>query len=118
MMAYCYNEATKADPTKLRWSETGPHLMTTAVRKFGMQSFVSLPPAFCPVNPRQWRQLISGLIIGNSGMRTIARYSPYAVHLWHEQWRRQKIDKNATFSSNSIYEQLKRRYLQDIQQIG
>jgi hypothetical protein len=114
IMNYCYSEAAKSDPTKLRWGETGPHLMTTAVQKFGMQPYVTPSYAFCPVNPWQWTQLISSLARGNSGMRTIAKYSPYAVHLWHERWRRQKIDKNATFSPNSIYEQLKRRYLQEV----
>lgn len=113
IMNYCYSEATKADPTMLRWGETGPYLLTAAVQKFRMQSYMTPPHAFCPVNPRQWHQLISGLSIGNSGMRTIARYSPYAVHLWHDRWRRHKLDKSATFSRNSIYEQLKRRYLQD-----
>lgn len=111
---YCYSETSKSDPAKLCWGETGPHLMTAAVLEFQMQSHVRPPYSFCPVNPWQWRQLLSGLGIGNSGMGAIARHSPYAVHLWHEQWRRHRIDKDTTFSSNSIYEQLKRRYLRDM----
>ena len=35
----------------------------------------------------------------------------YFVHLWHEFWRRNNIDKNAIFNKKSLYEELKTKYL-------
>ncbi len=35
----------------------------------------------------------------------------YAIHMWTEHLARNGVDKDATFESGSLYEQLKRRYL-------
>jgi hypothetical protein len=34
-----------------------------------------------------------------------------AIHLWNEVWRRKRINKNDTFHPESLYEQLKKKYL-------
>lgn len=36
----------------------------------------------------------------------------YFIHLWHEFWRRNNIDKNQKFPDNCLYEQLKEKYLE------
>ena len=33
-----------------------------------------------------------------------------AIHLWNEVWRRKGINKNKTFHSDSLYEELKKRH--------
>jgi hypothetical protein len=110
IMNYCYNEASKRDPEKLSWGETGSQLINTAIRKFGMQGYIASQDTFFPIRYQQWRQLISNSFIGTHKW---ARYqhSSYAIHLYHEMWRRNNINKNASFHRNSIYERLKRRYL-------
>lgn len=35
----------------------------------------------------------------------------YFIHFWHEYWRRKNLDKNKIYDKNSIYEQLKLKYL-------
>jgi hypothetical protein len=33
------------------------------------------------------------------------------LHLWNEQWRRLKIEKNAAFPKNTLIEHFKKEYL-------
>ena len=35
----------------------------------------------------------------------------YGLHLWNEAWRRIGLDKEGTYPSTSIYEQLKAKYV-------
>lgn len=35
----------------------------------------------------------------------------YFIHLWHEFWRKNNIDKNKKYSDDSLYEQIKQKYL-------
>jgi len=112
MMGYCYSEAAKRDPEELVWGEIGPRLITTAVEKFGMQKYVAPRGTFYPIRWWQWRQLVNGSFIASWKWKR-AMHSSYAVHLYNEMWRRNNIDKNASFPQNSIYEQLKHRYLSD-----
>ena len=35
----------------------------------------------------------------------------YAVHLWHEIWRRRKYDTEKSYHKDSVFEKLKRMYL-------
>ena len=113
IMDYCYHEAAKRNPEELAFGETGPRLITIAVKKFAMQEYVAPLGTFCPIYARQWRQLISGSFIAEWKWRR-AMHSSYAVHLYHEMWRRNNVDKSATFPRKSIYEQLQRRYLNGV----
>jgi hypothetical protein len=47
--------------------------------------------------------LISGL--------TVMPPESYGIHLWHESWRRNLFDKNATYEPHSLIERLKAHYL-------
>jgi hypothetical protein len=105
IMDYCFTEAMKKEPDKLQWGETGPNLLTFAIKKFDMVSYVANPSVFCPVDWWSWYQLIEES--SNIEMLKASR----SVHLWNEMWRRNNINKSGNFPENSIYEQLKRRYL-------
>ena len=109
-MDYCYNEAARRDPRELAFGEIGPRLITAAVEKFSMQRYVASPGTFCPIYAWQWKQLINASFAARRKW-SMALRSSYAVHLYHEMWRRNKVDKNDAFPPASIYEQLKRRYL-------
>ena len=109
-MDYCYHEAARRNPDALAFGEIGPRLLTAAVEKFSLQGHVVSPETFCPIYAWQWRQLIhAGFVSGRKWSRALS--SAYAVHLYHEMWRRNGIDKDGSFPEASIYEQLKRRYL-------
>ena len=112
IMDYCYRESLARDPATLKWGEIGPRLMTTAVNEFGFQQHVAPYETFFPINEHQWKQLITGSLVARWKWRK-ALDSSFAVHFYHEMWRRNNLDKDAAFTSNSIYEILKRRYLPD-----
>jgi hypothetical protein len=111
-MEYCYAESAKRDPRKLFWGEMGPVLLTTAVKKFSLECHVARTEIFCPINPWQWKRSISGSFITIwKEKKKMATHGSHAVHLWNEMWRRSGVDKDADFPKNSLYEQLKRCYL-------
>ena len=51
----------------------------------------------------------------DSGVLQALLQNAHAVHIWHNGMRRRGIDPNGTFSPNSPYEILKRRYLPELQ---
>lgn len=110
IMDYCYHEALKRDPRELAWGETGRQLLTTAVYKLGLESYVVRPCTFFPIYWWQWEELINGSLMASWKWKIVGPIS-YAVHLYHEMWRRHNVDGDAFFPRNSIYEGLKRRYL-------
>jgi hypothetical protein len=109
LMEYCYHEALKRDPKELAWGETGRPLITTAVYNFGFKKYVVRPYTFFPIYWWQWEELINASLIATCKWRIVGSIS-YAVHLYHEMWRRNNVDGDALFPENSIYERLKRRY--------
>lgn len=112
IMEYCYAESAKRDLRELFWGELGPVLLTIAVKKFGLECHVARTEIFCPINPWQWKRSISGSFITIwKEKKKMATHGSHAVHLWNEMWRRSGVDKDADFPKNSLYEQLKRRYL-------
>lgn len=101
----CYKLAQhmSADREKLQWSTIGPKLLARIVFTWpldDLSQYVLSPTAFCPVNwfdaefdpPVHWNVDLS---------------NSYAVHLWHEMWRRRGIDKDATQEGDCLYERLK-----------
>ncbi|MFC1485636.1 glycosyltransferase [Candidatus Latescibacterota bacterium] len=110
IMDYCYRESLTRDTNTLDWGDIGPRLMTAAVKLFDMERYIVPYETFFPINEHQWRQLISGSPVACWKWRN-ARNRSYGVHLYHEMWRRNNINMNATFPADSIYEKLKQRYL-------
>lgn len=112
IMNYCYEISKSKNPQELEWGEIGPRLLRSAVKKFGMESFVSGSHTFCPIDWPDWERFLNGsLLIFWKEWIKMHLFKTQAVHLWNEMWRENKIDKNAAFPKNSIYEQLKRKYL-------
>ena len=110
IMEYCYNEAARRDPGELKWGETGPRLLRTAIDRFGMHDDIAAKDTFCPIYYEEWQRFVDGSLIASIKWRTAMRRSA-AAHLYNEMWRRNSVDKNASFPPNSIYERLKQRYL-------
>lgn len=98
------------DSQKLKWGETGPDLLESAVFKFGMEDSV-IYGAFSSVNWQDWKKLISGSpLVYWTERAKLKLYGSYATHLYNEMWRLEGVDKNAVFPRTSIYEWLKNRY--------
>jgi hypothetical protein len=105
IMDYCYNESAKQNPADLKWGQTGPQLLTTAVKRFDMWRYVADPEVFCPIDCWKWRNFLKPSY-GKCFSSTAQTF-----HLWNEMWRRNNIDKSANFSEKCIYEKLKKAYL-------
>lgn len=82
---------------------TGPLLLHGAIEKFHMTTALLNPHLFCPVPFWDMPALIGGA--------TVLPPESYGVHLWHESWRRNFFDKNASYDSLSLVERLKAHYL-------
>ena len=111
IMSYCYGETAKRNPLDLVWGETGPALLTAAVEKFDLKSYIARPGSFCPISFWEWEHLIDGSLASSLKTRTkLMVCGSRAVHFWQEMWRRNGVDKDESFPSQSLYERLKRRY--------
>lgn len=105
VMAYAWQTCQAKDPAQLVWGETGPKLVAEAVRKFALESYVQPYQRFFPLPLIDWERLLEPHVEWEF------EQSAYAVHLWHEAWRRTGQDKNRSYHPDCLYERLKRKYL-------
>lgn len=104
LMRYAWRVCDEKDPQQLMWGETGPRLMTEAVRKFSLENYKKPYWVFCPLGFTDWRRVLDP--------NSIALHeATYAIHLWNEMWRAAGQDKNAAYNEHCLYERLKRKYL-------
>lgn len=91
----------------VKWGEFGPAGFTAAARHLGFDAQALPAWHFYPVHYRQWKAVFEPNDIAIVG-------EARALHLWNEMMRRETcFDKNGRFASDSIFEQLCRRYLKD-----
>lgn len=107
VMAYAWEVCDRKDPEQLMWGETGPKLMTEAVRKLSMEHYTKPYRIFCPLVFSEWHRILEPDADG------LLQEDTYSIHLWNEMWRVAGQDKNATYDPNCLYERLKRKYLYD-----
>jgi mannosyltransferase OCH1-like enzyme len=105
IMAYTWGVCQTKNPARLVWGETGPRLMTKAVKKFSLRRYQKAHHVFCPVDYQEWRRVLQ------PGSEISLDFGTYGIHLWNEMWRAAGQDKNARYQSNCLYEQLKNSYL-------
>jgi hypothetical protein len=86
---------------------TGPELITRVVQQTDAHNAVKPPAVFCPIPWWQWESLLDADPIACVSLIT---HETYAVHLWHEMWRRKGIHQQATISPTSYFAQLSRTY--------
>jgi hypothetical protein len=89
------------DKTQIPWGKVGPVLLRNHIKEYGLQSYVKSWKTFCPIN---WWEIHTCFTDNNLFQLTD---EVYCIHINNEIIRRMNIDKNAEFSPNSIYEQLK-----------
>ena len=110
IMRYCRETAEAADRKNVRWGQIGPQLVTMAVELIGPTLATEpllLPPEYLsPLVYWQIERLVESSVVPQGA---------YAVHLYHEMWRREGLDPDREYAPDSLYEQLVRRYLGDIE---
>jgi hypothetical protein len=103
-LEYVWQVCLEKDPSKLVWGETGPRLVAEAVRRLNLERFAKPAKTFCPVSYREWRSLITPDAAQGFDADT------WAVHLWHEMWRRAEADKDGNYPVACQFERLKSLY--------
>lgn len=101
-------EAGPPDPAAQPWGLVGgPYGFTAEVKRAGLEHAARPPACFYPIAFQAWETLL------RPGSASIDEALPGAttVHLWNDRWRRQGVDKRASFPASSLLEQLKDRYL-------
>jgi mannosyltransferase OCH1-like enzyme len=104
VMAYAWNVCEQKDPQQLMWGETGPRLVTEAVRRFSLERYKKPYYYFSPLNYMEWRRVLDPDAEG------LVNEDSYAIHLWNEMWRAAGQDKNASYDEGCVYERLKGKY--------
>jgi hypothetical protein len=102
---YCYRESMAMDRNSIQWSETGPKLIASALSKYGLNDYVQHPQVFCPLAC----QALPYMLVSDASIFNLE--GAYTIHFWNELWRRYRIDKNAVYPPESLFERLKRQYL-------
>ena len=101
LMAHCLDVCRKADRAKLMWGHLGPALVTAAIAAMDVPVRILDPDAFYPIDYWDLWPLVTDVSLPSDG---------YAVHLWNSGWRRKRLDPDAVYPPQCLYEQLKRRY--------
>ncbi len=91
------------DPGKIQWGDAGPRLVALCVEARSLQEWVQPPNVFCPIDPPDWESVLRARApaLGDD---------TFAIHFWHELWRRAGRDKDARYPRTCLYEQLKREH--------
>jgi hypothetical protein len=100
----CYEWARGQNRDTLEWGVIGPTLLRHQIIKQRLGQFVRNPVDFCPLN---WFDPLANEI----QFESLNLDNSYAVHLWHEMWRRKNINKNGAFHEGTLYGRLKKIHL-------
>ena len=93
--------------SNIEWGEYGPKGLTSVLNHRGLIAQAKPAHYFYPVYHGDWRSLFE-----DPSPRSLdALKGSYAIHLWNEMLRRDGVDKDAAFPTDSLIEQLKRTYL-------
>ena len=110
VMQWLIEQCQAMDWKTIEWSDIGPNLVTSAVRRF----FLPVHPSHVSFNPPALTFIGAPVKIGPEAM---------AVHLvrnnWCGKWALGKhLDRDATYPPDCLYEQFKRAYLPPGAQLG
>jgi hypothetical protein len=91
----CYESARRVDPNTITWNEL-VNILERNVRDLDLMSYVLPEETFSPIFWRDVPDYVNGL----------KRFEPtprsYAVHLYNEMWRRNKLDKWRRYPRTSV----------------
>lgn len=100
----CIEHIEKQDFSRVKWGSFGSILLRSVLEQYDSKKYIYPPSTFCPISWTMTERLIFP-------QEMEFKYSTYAVHLWNEIWRLKQLDKNADYPVNCIYENLKRKYM-------
>jgi hypothetical protein len=90
------------------WGETGGgEGFRSALKHFGLYHLGKPYTYFYPIHYDHWPYIFTSAL--KDDLRLFA--DTYALHLWNDGLKRRGFDRTARFPEDSLFEQLKRRYL-------
>lgn len=104
IIKYCLDRSLSVDQDTLTWGKIGPKLLTRAVRKFRLTSYAKDCTVFSPIRSKEVWRFFQPYELPPTG---------FAVHLFQEMWRSGDWDRNGSFAPDSLFETLKRQYLNE-----
>lgn len=107
LLARACAAAAAVDPLTAVWGDTGPGLLSRLVEELGLEL---LPvEAVCPIGFDEWQLLISADPVEQASVLRRTS-SSFAIHLWHEMWRRAGHDGAQPVARGCMYERLLERF--------
>lgn len=99
--------AEAVDPATAVWGQTGPRLMTRLVTDLQLEA---LPiEAVCPIDFPDWAMSVSDRASDRAEVERRTA-SSFAVHLWHEMWRRAGADVENPGPAGCFYARVLERF--------
>lgn len=105
VVKYAWEVCGTKDKEKLAWDEVGPKLLGEAVERHGLERYMLPASAFCAI-PVDFCYMVF-----EPQHQFVFDKDTYAIHLWHDIWRRRNWDIDANHAPECLYEQLKARFL-------
>lgn len=105
IMRWGWDQCQGINPATMSWGQAGPPLFTEAVHKFGLTGSILPGAMFFPVYYTEAPEAFTDIYVPRIADDC------YSIHLFNEMWRLKERDKDATYPSDCLYEQLKRRFL-------
>jgi hypothetical protein len=104
MMEWLVRQVRQMDWQKMEWAAAGPIIVTKAVMEFKLPF---MPPVvFNPIRAKDYIKLVGVPCLQ-------VPKGAYAIHFYHSMWvlwGKQKLNPDATYPRECLYEQLKRRF--------
>lgn len=100
------------------WGEKGgPVGFARALKYFELSSQAKPKTYFYPIFHRRWQDFFDETLTNYNDIDNMDLFSQtYGIHLWNEMMRQDpSFDKNALFPTKSLFEQLKRRYADEME---
>lgn len=105
MIRYCYDKAASIqNREEIKFLDIGPNLIREGIEKFNMQNKIRSSTQFMPIS---WWDVPKIL---NPKFNFEEKEENFAIHFWNEIWRSEKLDKNANYDQETLFEKLKQKY--------
>lgn len=96
-----YDSCRKMTKANLDWNATGSTLLGEVLEEFALHEKVARARTFCPLPMYVYRQVLDPEI------QFVFERATHAIHLWHEKWRRARLNVDGEFDRGCFYERLK-----------
>ena len=123
-ISYCLDQIAAIDLKNMSFGLAGPFLFQKAVKELGLESHVVPFEYFNPITWRYVGDVILGQMTNKNKIKELLRpilkpgtmvgrrisSASYTIHFWNEIWKTGNYDKNGTYNSSCLFEQLKRKH--------